>query len=414
MIQVFLSQSPKNPVADEASLALLGAFTDLEDFKSVERWRPGSPSSIPRAPTSTASSTARRWRTSTWASTTGRSRWPRRSPQATYKDAAGVDQPSPNKWQALYILGQIHDARRQPAKALEYYRQVADRFSDAASAVQFYTRKDLKVPEVSVVRPEARPAVRGRPPSATRPGRRLPAVIARPSAAASRAAEPRHEAGDRARLSQHRPGRRQGLSGRPDAALPDPAQPERDRRHRPGRRHAPGREDRRARRRCRLRRQVPVDRLAARQGRGVPDDDPRRQPLRLGDRAGHAARDGGARGARRRPGARDRPRRQTKDFLPKVQVKVIGSDNPQFISGETDLRGVFVAEGVRGQVTAVARQGTAQYAFYRGTTYVGQPVQVPPAPGGAGQAASQPASAGSRPGPVARRQPQDAESVQQL
>ena len=39
--------------------------------------------------------------------------------KATYKDANGVDQPSPNKWQAIYILGQIHDARRQPAKAVE-------------------------------------------------------------------------------------------------------------------------------------------------------------------------------------------------------------------------------------------------------------------------------------------------------
>ena len=63
---------------------------------------------------------------------------------------------------------------------------------------------------------------------------------------------------------------------------------------------------------------------------------------------------------------------QTKDLLPKVQVKVIGSDNPQFISGETDLRGVFVAEGVRGMVTAVARKGDLEYAFYRGTTYLGQ------------------------------------------
>ena len=49
---------------------------------------------------------------------------------------------------------------------------------------------------------------------------------------------------------------------------------------------------------------------------------------------------------------------RTKAFVPKVQVKVIGADNPAFFSGETDLRGVFVAEGVRGQVTAVARKGT--------------------------------------------------------
>src|SRR5207302_8165979 len=83
--------------------------------------------------------------------------------RATYKDAAGADQPSPNKWQAIYILGQIHDARRQPARALEYYRQVADRFTDAAGAIQAYTRKDLKVPEVSVVRPESRPVVAAEP-----------------------------------------------------------------------------------------------------------------------------------------------------------------------------------------------------------------------------------------------------------
>jgi hypothetical protein len=34
---------------------------------------------------------------------------------------------------------------------------------------------------------------------------------------------------------------------------------------------------------------------------------------------------------------------------------------------------VFVAEGVQGQVTAVARKEASEYAFYRGTTYVGQP-----------------------------------------
>ena len=57
--------------------------------------------------------------------------------------------------------------------------------------------------------------------------------------------------------------------------------------------------------------------------------------------------------------------------MPKVQVKVIGTDNPTFFSGQTDLRGVYVAEGVDGQVTAVARKGAGQYAFYRGTARVG-------------------------------------------
>ena len=51
---------------------------------------------------------------------------------------------------------------------------------------------------------------------------------------------------------------------------------------------------------------------------------------------------------------------RSKDLLPKVQVKVIGSSNPEFFSGETDLRGVFVAEGVHGQVTAVVRKDTTR------------------------------------------------------
>src|SRR5206468_9608534 len=83
---------------------------------------------------------------------------------------------------------------------------------------------------------------------------------------------------------------------------------------------------------------------------------------------------------------------RTKQLLTKVQVKVIGSNNPQFFSGETDLRGVYVAEGVQGQVTAVVRKETSEYAFYRGTTYVGQPpVPVPPtAQAGAQQGQGQP------------------------
>ncbi len=82
---------------------------------------------------------------------------------------------------------------------------------------------------------------------------------------------------------------------------------------------------------------------------------------------------------------------KTKDFLSKVQVKVIGSENSRFISGETDLRGVFVAEGVRGVVTAVARKGSGEYAFYRGTEFVGQ--RAVPAPAQGGQAAPQPPGA---------------------
>src|SRR5690606_22946162 len=43
---------------------------------------------------------------------------------ATYRDDSGAEVPSPNKWQALYILGQIYHARRDAGKAVSYYEQV--------------------------------------------------------------------------------------------------------------------------------------------------------------------------------------------------------------------------------------------------------------------------------------------------
>jgi len=49
-----------------------------------------------------------------------------------------------------------------------------------------------------------------------------------------------------------------------------------------------------------------------------------------------------------------------------VHVKVIGTRNSDFTSGETDLRGIFVADAIGGQSTVIARAGDDRYAFYRG------------------------------------------------
>ena len=319
--------------------------------------RRGSRSSIPRARSSTASSTARRLgefhlghydRAVEVAETIAK---------ATYKDANGVDQPSPNKWQALYILGQIYDARRQPGKALEVLR--AGRrpvHATRPGAIKALTRKDLKLPEVTVRPARAAKVARGsrRGPPASRPARRE--------------ARRRQARGD-ARLPQHRRGRREGLPGRPDAAVPDPPQP---RRRSPGSTW-PGS------RRCSRRRSSSatatdfadkvrtIDLPLKKEGAYlvmVRGDE----PVRLGDRAGDAAGDGGPGGARQRPGARDGPRRR--DQGPRAQGPGQGDRQrqPDFLSGETDLRGVFVAEGVTRPGDGRRPQGAAQYAFYRGTS----------------------------------------------
>ena len=63
-----------------------------------------------------------------------------------------------------------------------------------------------------------------------------------------------------------------------------------------------------------------------------------------------------------------------------VHVKAIGTANDKFTSGETDLRGIFVADAIRGTATVIARSEGDRYAFYRGKTVLGKVARAQPAP----------------------------------
>lgn len=66
-----------------------------------------------------------------------------------------------------------------------------------------------------------------------------------------------------------------------------------------------------------------------------------------------------------------------------VHVKAVGSAGGRFFSGETDFRGIFIADGLHGTTTVIARQGTNRYAFHRGNLWLGSPPsdsESPPIP----------------------------------
>jgi hypothetical protein len=67
-------------------------------------------------------------------------------------------------------------------------------------------------------------------------------------------------------------------------------------------------------------------------------------------------------------------------YRPEVHVKAIGSADSEFRSGETDLRGIFVADNLRGKATVIAREGNSKYAFFRGTDWLGAADNAPPPP----------------------------------
>ena len=61
-------------------------------------------------------------------------------------------------------------------------------------------------------------------------------------------------------------------------------------------------------------------------------------------------------------------------YQPRVHVKAVGSAGGQFISGETDFRGIFIADGVHSTTTVIARDGMNRYAFHRGNLWLGSPL----------------------------------------
>ena len=58
-------------------------------------------------------------------------------------------------------------------------------------------------------------------------------------------------------------------------------------------------------------------------------------------------------------------------YLRDVDVRVIGTANDTFVTGESDPRGLFIADGIRGRSTVIARHGDGDYAFHRGELALG-------------------------------------------
>ncbi len=363
--QILLTGSPGNPLADEISLAVVGDFLELEDFEAVVRLAGRYAVLYPKSTFLDSFQYSEALGEFNLGHYDRAIEVAEKISKATYKDANGVDQPSPNKWQATYILGQIYDARRQPAKAVEYYKLVADRFTDAAGAVKGLTRKDLKLPEVSIVRPGVKVAALPAG-GLNRIAAEAPAVLDRPAVALDyrniTEADVKVYPVDLMRLYLTRRNLN-GIAGIDLAGI------------------------------------TPLVETTVKLGDGKDFDDKLKTiDLPLEKEGAYLVMIRGENlyasgivlvspleievleepdSGRVRVIVRDA---KTKDPVRKVNVKVIGTENPSFLSGQTDLRGVYVAEGVRGQVTAVARRDAAQYAFYRGTTRVGAPPPVPNAP----------------------------------
>lgn len=381
-LETFLALYPENPTCDEASYSLANAWLDLDSFRTVIALSKRMIELYPRSKWADQfryMQALANFHLGEFEKALGLAQ---QVADATYIDEHGVVRPSPNKWLALYIIGQIHHARGDTKKAIDYYAQVKTQFSDAAEAVSIFEQKMLRLPEVTIFHPDGTGFresdewarwLRGRRPGASDS---LGMVSAAPLSPPAKHDEPFVQIDyrnlDTAVLQVYRVDLMKlalleknlnqitavNLAGvkpmlEKSVSLGD-GQDFRDKSLR-----------------------VPLD---LPRDKGPGDREPRSAMNAAGAylvicRAGEKLASGlvlvtplavevqeDTDSGRARVTVVDAISR---DGETDVHVKVIGNQMSNFVSGDTDLRGLFAADGISGYATAIARDPAGHFAFYR-------------------------------------------------
>jgi tetratricopeptide (TPR) repeat protein len=356
MLDHFLSTWPIDPAADQASFALANALLDLEQY----------PAAIERCDIFAERFADSKLLDSFWY-VIGYSQFAIGKPDAAlemcrkvadYKrkdPTTGIELAAANQFQAIYIMGQVFHSLGKPAEAIAEYNRVKDRFADAGEAIDFFLRKAIDLPEVTTVKPGAIAKV----PLTFRNVTNANIKVYRIDLL-------------KFGLLQRNLTRITGinLAGiRPYHDLAVALGDGKDYRDRQKELELPLKEE--------------GAYLVVCQGENLYTSGlVLVSPLALEIQEDAAS---------------GRVRVTVKDtvadkYVHNVHVKVIGSANDQFVSGQSDLRGIFVADGIVGTSTVIARTDANRYAFHRGKVVLGH---VPEA--------ALPAGAEGKPAPAAEQ-----------
>ena len=346
MLDGFLTAYPEDPAADQASFSLANALLELKTYaRAVER----------------CGRFAERYPKSDYLDSfwyiVGYSYFAlgehekalamcRKVAEAKHVDRqTGREEESRNKWQAIYILAQVYNSLGKAADAIKEYTRVEERFADARRAIAYFTRKAISLPEVSTFEPDEKVEVELEFRNIARCDTRVYKIDLMKFSLLKR------------NLSHITDINLAGIRPYHEAAIE----------------LGDGKDYRDRTRKLPLPLKDEGAYLVVCRG-----DDLHASGLVLVTPLKVEVQEEASSGE-----VRTTVKDVTKDrYVNEVHVKVIGSRNADFISGDTDLRGVFVADGVQGTATVIAEEGDNRYAFFRGQTELGPApaVNAPPAP----------------------------------
>ena len=334
MLSQFLTLYPEDALADDATFSMANLFLDLEDFPTaVSLCQAG----IKRYPKSDYLNSFQ------YVEALGLFSQ-RKYDQAVKAAKAVADGESEDKELARYIIGQIYHAQGEPELAIEWYEKVKDRYPDARESISYFERKQISLPEVNIFRPSAQTG------DSNANGVEISLKYRN-----IREATLQIYRVDLMKLYLRE--RDLGKIAQVQLAGIEPEVSEK---------------------------------ITLGDGKDYTDKE-RKIKLDIRDEGAYLVicrgddlfasglvlitpieievqEDVGS--GRLRVNVRDT---KTGNFIEDVHVKAIGSADKQFKSGETDLRGIFIADDIRGNATVIARDEQNRYAFYRGKRWLGAP-----------------------------------------
>ena len=344
MLDHFVTAWPSDPASDQASFAIATALIDLDQYQSA----------IDRCRKYAARFGKSRLLDSFWY-IIGYSYFELENHEEALKmcrrvadtrfeiPETGGERSAQNKFEAIYIMGQVYHSLGKAAEAIAEYTVVKEKFADAAEAIKFFSRRSIELDEIVTIKPTDKKEVplrfRNIPEAAVKVYRidlmkfgLMQRNLDRITAINLAGIKPYHEQ---------------------TVKLGD-GKDYRDRTHQL---NLPLKEEGAYLVVCR------GDNLYT---SGLVLVSPLTLAVQEDETSGRV-----------RVTVKD----TTEDsFLDDVDVKVIGAGNSSFKSGETDLRGLFVADDVKGNSTVIAMADNDRYAFFRGEKALqGWRVQ-PPAP----------------------------------
>lgn len=333
LLQAFLALYPTDPLADDAAFSLCNCMLDLKNYPLVVAL--GHEFATQHAKSELAPSFQYMTALGLF--------WQKLNTEALTAAKVVADGESKDRDFARYILGQIYHAESKPAEAIDWYGKVRTIYPDAAEAIAYFEKKSIALEEVTVVKP-------GEPVSLNLKYRNVKEAFVQVYRV------------DLMKLYLQQ----KNLSAITSVQLAG-IKPESE------------------------------QTIVLGDGKDYVEKE-RAIPLALKDEAAYLVICRGddlftsgmvlitpLKIEVQEDPASGRVRANVLDtakggYRPEVHVKAIGSADSDFRSGETDLRGLFIADNLRGKATVIAREGDSRYAFFRGDTWLGSPANAPATP----------------------------------